>query len=165
MIKSMQSRKIAVCDRPVFCANSRVIQSVLLARIEFSVCAMTAWTCVSVMVRGAPGRSSSGRTFQTLTRNCSRYFSSRGFGEVRFLRNRGITQSFSAVQHDAELHGHGLGGFRPTRQRLQILRFVSRDIEGFGGMARYHKSLIFGTRMLNINALATIISFTISESM
>jgi hypothetical protein len=71
--KARQMRTIAVCDRPVFCAISRVLQCVLLAGIDSSVCVMTASTSASPIARGAPGRGSSRRPSSLFTRKRSRH--------------------------------------------------------------------------------------------
>jgi hypothetical protein len=54
-------RTMAVCDRPVFSAISRLLQCVLFSGIDSRVLVTTSSTCRSVMDRGAPGRGSSNR--------------------------------------------------------------------------------------------------------
>jgi len=73
--KARQMRQTAVCDKPILRAIRRCGSSAShLPAAVSSVLAMTASTCVSLIVRGAPGRGASSSPSSRCSMNLARHF-------------------------------------------------------------------------------------------
>jgi hypothetical protein len=72
--KARQMRVTAVCESAISRAIVRVLQCVALAGTDSSVLAMTASTCASAIVRGAPVRGASSKPSRRSVTNRARHF-------------------------------------------------------------------------------------------
>ena len=131
---------MAVCDRPVLLAISRVLQCVLLAGMDSSVLVTTASTFLSVIERGAPGRGSSNKpssrfyaeSFAPLANRCS--------GNLQSLGDSAITQAFVTSEHNPGSHGHGLSRLRAPSQHREFFPLFRGHVEGPGRASDTHTS-------------------------
>ena len=128
--KARQILEIPDCDIPSAAAIDLVDQCVALGGCSSSVVTITASTCASVIVRGAPGRGSS---CSPSSRHCAkrrRHLPTVTGWQSSARGDRPIRCSLGRCKDDATAQRQRLGRCRPARPPLQRLTLLVAQDDG-----------------------------------